>query len=71
VPAANEIEPKTAEPMREFFHHVRDYWEQNPGDHDLRTIYERWAIQELAALQYAVLHLADAVAELPACVRSQ
>jgi len=55
--------------MRVFFNHVRDYPEQNPGAQDLRTIHERWAIQELAALQYAVLHLADAVAELQTGVR--
>lgn len=70
-PAASEIEAKTAERMREFTDHVRDYREQYPGDHDPRTIYESWTIQKIAALRYTVLHLADAVAELQACVRRQ
>ena len=52
-------------------HHARDYREQYPGDHDPRTIYESWAIQKIAALQYTVLDLADAVAELQAWVRRQ
>ena len=70
-PAASEIEAKTTELMREFFNHARDYREQYPGDHDPRTIYESWAIQNIAARRYTVLHLADAVAELQACVRRQ
>ena len=70
-PAASEIDAKTTELMRQFFDHVRDYREQYPGDADPRKIYESWAIQKIAALQYAVLHLADAVAELQAWVRRQ
>jgi hypothetical protein len=37
-PAASEIEAKTTELMREFFNHARDYREQYPGAHDLRTM---------------------------------
>jgi len=37
---------------------------QQPDDPDPRVIFEAWSIQKIAALQYTVLHLADAIPEL-------
>ena len=63
-PAASEINAKTEELMKEFFAHVRKVRKQHRGEADARVIFEAWAIQKIAALQYTVLHLADAIAEL-------
>ena len=63
-PAASEINAKTEELMKEFFTHVRKVRKQHRGEGDARVIFEAWAIQKIAALQYTVLHLADAIAEL-------
>ena len=63
-PAASEINAKTEELIKEFFAHVRKVRKQHPGVADARVIFEAWAIQKIAALQYTVLHLADAIAEL-------
>ena len=70
-PAASEIDAKTEELIHEFFDHVRDVGQEYLGDHDPRKIFESWAIQKIAALQYTVLHLADAVAELQEWVRNR
>ena len=56
-----EIEAKSDELMQEFFQHVRKYQATHPGDHDPRKIFEAWAIQKIAALQYTVLHLTDTI----------
>jgi len=50
--------------MKEFFNHVRKYQATHAGDHDPRKIFEAWAIQKIAALQYTVLQLGDAINEL-------
>ena len=63
-PAASEINAKTEELMKEFFAHVRKVRKQQPDDPNPRVIFEAWSIQKIAALQYTVLHLADAIAEL-------
>ncbi len=63
-PAASEINAKTEELMKEFFAHVRKVRKQHRSEADARVIFEAWAIQKIAALQYTVLHLADAIAEL-------
>ena len=63
-PAASEINAKTEELMKEFFAHVRKVRKQHPGVADARVIFEAWSIEKIAALQYTVLHLADAIAEL-------
>ena len=70
-PAASEIDAKTKELIQEFLDHARDVLQEYPGDPDPRKIFESWAIQKIAALQYTVLHLADAVAELQKCVRNR
>lgn len=70
-PAASEIDANTQELIQEFFEHVHDVRQEYPGDHDPRKIFESWAIQKVAALQYTVLHLADAVAELQEWVRNR
>lgn len=63
-PAASEIDAKTNELMREFFEHVEEVRQQLPGEPDPRKIFEAWAIQKIAALQYTVLQLGAAIAEL-------
>ena len=67
-PAASEIDAKTHELMREFLEHVQEVRRQPPGDQDARKIFEAWAIQKIAALQYTVLQLGAALAELHASV---
>ena len=64
--ALREIEAKTNELMQAFFKHVREFQAAYPGDHDLRKIFEAWAIQKIAGLQYTVLHLGDKINELAA-----
>lgn len=56
-PAASEINAKTEELMKEFFAHVRKVRKQHRGEVDARLIFEAWAIQKIATLQYTVLHL--------------
>ena len=70
-PAASEIDAKTHELMREFLvlEHVQEVRRQPPGDQDARKISEAWAIQRIAALQYTVLQLGAALAELQTSVR--
>ena len=68
-PAGREIDEKANELTQEFFSHVRDYQATHPGDHDPRKIYEAWAIQKIAALQYTVLHLAEQINKLAAPIR--
>jgi hypothetical protein len=58
-PAIREIDAKTQELMQEFLNHVRDCQALHPEDPDPRKIFEAWAIQKIAGLQYTVLHLAD------------
>ena len=65
-PALREIDAKTNELMQAFFKHVRDYQAAHPGDHDPRKIFEAWAIQKIAGLQYTVLHLGEKINELAA-----
>ena len=65
-PAGREIDEKTNELMQEFLEHVRECQAIPPGDHDPRKIFEGWAIQKIAALQYTVLHLAETINELAA-----
>jgi hypothetical protein len=36
----------------------------HPGDDDPRKVFESWAIQKIAGLQYTVLHLAGKLNEL-------
>ena len=67
-PAASEIDAKTHELMHEFLEHVQEVRRQPPGDQDARKIFEAWAIQKIAALQYTVLQLGAALAELHASV---
>jgi hypothetical protein len=64
--ASREITAKSDELIQEFFDHVRDYQAAHPGDHDPRKIFEGWAIQKIAALQYTVLHLGEKINELSA-----
>ena len=64
--ASREIDAKSNELIQEFFNHVRKYRATHPGDHDPRIIFEAWAIQKIAALQYTVLHLGDKLNELAA-----
>ncbi len=70
-PAASEIDAKTHELMREFFEHVQEVRRLPPGDQDARQIFEAWAIQKIAALQYTVLQLGTALAELRTSVRTE
>jgi hypothetical protein len=70
-PAASEIDAKTHELMREFFEHVEEVRQQLPGEPDTRKIFEAWAIQKIAALQYTVLQLGAALAELQASARGE
>ena len=59
-----EITAKSNELIQQFFDYVRDYQAAHPGDHDPRKIFEAWAIQKIAALQYTVLHLGEKINEL-------
>ncbi len=65
-PALREIDAKTNELMQAFFTHVREFQAAYPGDHDPRKIFEAWAIQKIAGLQYTVLYLGDKINELAA-----
>jgi hypothetical protein len=62
--AGREIDAKTKELMQAFFDHVRDYHKLHPGQHDPRKIFEAWAIQKIAALQYTVLKLGEEINKL-------
>ena len=64
--ALREIDAKADELMQAFFKQVRDYQAAHPGDPDPRKIFEAWAIQKIAGLQYTVLHLVDKINELAA-----
>ena len=63
-PAATEIDAKTQDLIREFVEHARSFQAQYPGEHDPRKIFESWAIQKIAALQYTVLQLGDELVNL-------
>ena len=63
-PAASEIDAKTQDLIHEFVEHVRSFQAQYPGEHDPRKIFESWAIQKIAALQYTVLQLGDELVNL-------
>ena len=69
--AGREIDAKSNELMKEFFNHVRKYQATHAGDHDPRKIFEAWAIQKIAALQYTVLQLGEAINELAAQIQRQ
>ena len=69
--ASREIDAKSNELIQEFFDHVRKYQAAHPGDHDPRKIFEAWAIQKIAAIQYTVLQLGDTINELIAEIRQR
>ncbi len=56
---AQQIDAKTRGLMLEFFDHVREVQKLPPRKHDPRKIFEGWAIQKIAALQFTVLQLGD------------
>jgi hypothetical protein len=62
--AAEAIDAISADLISEFHDHVRQLQEQFPGNYDVRAVFEGWAIQKLAALQFTTLHLAAELAEL-------
>ena len=70
-PAAGEINAKTEDLIREFMEHVRQVHAEYPEEHDRRKIFESWAIQKIAALQYTVLQLADELIELREHLRTK
>ena len=70
-PAAEEIDAKTQELICEFMDHVRCFQAEYPGDHDPRKIFESWAIQKIAALQYTVLQLGAVLIDLQKKVRAK
>ena len=61
---ARQIDAKTRELMQEFFEHVRDVRKLPPKKHDPRKIFEGWAIQKIASLQFTVLQLGDQIDRL-------
>ena len=61
--AADQIDAKAHELMQEFFDHVRQVHETTQRKHDPRKIFEGWAIQKIAALQFTVLQLAEKLNE--------
>jgi hypothetical protein len=63
-PAATQIDAKAQELIREFMEHVRRFQAEYPGEHDPRKIFESWAIQKIAALQYTVLQLGAELVDL-------
>ena len=67
--ASREIDAKSNGLIQEFFNFVRKYQATHAGDHDPRKIFEAWAIQKIAALQYTVLHLVDKINELAAQIQ--
>lgn len=62
--AARAIDATAEQLMHEFVHHVREFQAAFPGDHDPRQLYEAWSIQKLAALQFTVLQLGEAINRL-------
>jgi hypothetical protein len=62
--AARAIDASTEELMHVFVNHVQEFQAAHPGDHDPRKLYEAWSIQKLAALQYSVLQLGEALNRL-------
>ena len=70
-PAAGEIDAKAQDLIREFMEHVRRFQAEYPGDHDPRKIFESWAIQKIAALQYTVLQLGAELIDLRKKVRAK
>jgi hypothetical protein len=58
-PAIREIDAKAQELMQELMNHVRDCQATQQGHLDPQKIFEAWAIQKIAGLQYTVLHLAE------------
>jgi hypothetical protein len=66
IPAAavRAIDATSEELMHEFANHVQEVQAAHPGDYDLRKLYEAWSIQKLAALQYTVLQLGEAINRL-------
>ena len=67
--AARAIDAQTLALMEEFFQHARKFQATHPGDHDPRKIFEAWSIQKIAALQFTVLQLGDAINELASLMR--
>jgi hypothetical protein len=67
--ASREIDAKSKDLMKEFFTHVRDFQAIYPSEHDPRKIFEAWAIQKIAALQYTVLKLGDEINKLAAHIQ--
>ncbi|MCI0538402.1 MAG: hypothetical protein L0Z50_24610 [Verrucomicrobiales bacterium] len=63
-PAIREIDAKAQELIQEFQNHVRACQATQEGHLDPRKIFEAWAIQKIAGLQYTVLHLAEKLNEL-------
>ena len=70
-PALRDIDAKTEELMRQFFNFVRQYQAKYPGEIDPRIVFESWAIQKIAGLQYTVLHLAEKLNELTTLMRGK
>ena len=56
---AQQIDARTHDLMLEFFDHVREVQKLPPKKHDPRKIFEGWAIQKIAGLQFSVLQLGD------------
>jgi len=69
--ATAEIDAKSQELMREFLEHVRRFQAEYPGDHDPRKIFESWAIQKIAALQYTALQLTAELVDLRKQIRTK
>lgn len=70
-PAATEIDAKAQELIQEFMEHLRRLQAQYPQDHDPRKVFEGWAIQKMAALQYTVLQLTDELVHLREQIRTK
>jgi hypothetical protein len=69
--AAEEIDAKSQELIHEFMEHLRRFQEEYPGDHDPRKIFESWAIQKIAALQYTALQLTAELVDLRKQIRTK
>ena len=60
--AEQEVEEKSAELIKEFYNHMKEYIRLNPEDKDRKDeIFQGWIIQKIAGLQLSIIHISDRI----------
>ena len=60
--AEQEVEEKSAELIKEFYNHMKEYIRLNPEDKDRKDeIFQGCISQKIAGLQLSIIHISDRI----------